>query len=234
MRRTITGWMRAPLVIVLTWGLAYANSSAEPMQITRLTENQQPETAPSVADEVSKPTTEKEFFENIKIVLDEGLLLQEGFYTKENLGRFFAAVNVASGTEHDEDVRKTRLWVRASDFDGIFPSFKRDGASGLIHDAQISLGLTINTSSDDEGQFNFVMQTDGPSFEEIKNIFSGEFTLNKSTSLQPPPPPTGPHANEGWWYALDTSTERIRGFFQFNSAGFLEQASFKVQRIKGN
>jgi hypothetical protein len=231
MGRIMSGFWRVIVAIALMSGFAANAVQGETSQTETATENHRAESMSSLYAQVRKPVTEEEFFKNVKFALDHGLLLRKDFYTKENMYRFFAAVKVANGAEHDND-HSTRFWAIAADFDGIFPRLKPDEAPVPSPDVRISTGVTVDVSGKMEGRFHLVKQRKGPTFDRIKEIFGGEFSIDRSIPHQPPPPPTGPHANEWWRYTLDTEVGKVQGFFGFNSEGFLSDFSVEEQAKK--
>jgi hypothetical protein len=184
------------------------------------------------ARNIETPKTVDEFFRNLSVALEDGSLLKPNFYTKPNLQQYFSATNVSGGVEHEDD-GGVRLWTSISDFKRIFAPISREGASGPLVDAQIATVLTTGSIGHDDAIFNLVMQTDGPTLERIRTIFKGDFTLDKSIPHEPPLPQTGPHGNEGWWYLSVIGNLQVTGFFQFNRAGFLRSASFKMKMTNG-
>ncbi|WCM18708.1 hypothetical protein NDK50_14825 [Paraburkholderia bryophila] len=222
------------MLLVMLWGVPVF-AQIEPIPVIRpqaafLARDREVEFASNLYNEVKKPTTEEQFYRNVRLALDHGLFLHEDFYMKENIYRFFAAVNVASGIARDNKYKK-RIWVRAADFDGIFPELRLDETP--VPRPAIQLALQITTEHENvNGGLNFSTLRDGPSFEQVREIFGGEMTLDRSIPLEPPPPRTGPHGNEGWWYTLDTKYGKIRGFFGFNSAGFLSNFSLEEKGVR--
>lgn len=181
--------------------------------------------------EVKKPTSQEAFFKNVKLVLDQGLLLRKDFYTKENMYRYFAGVKVTSGLEK-EDGEKHLLWMDMADFDGIFPRLRPSEAPVPVPGAQLGVMLRFELDRETKATLNLGMQRGSLTFEQVKEIFGGTLSLDKTIPHQPPPPRTGPHGNEGWWYTLNTPSGIIYGYFGFDSAGFLSHVFFSNKEIK--
>ncbi|WP_321955757.1 hypothetical protein [Paraburkholderia bannensis] len=215
---------------VAVGGTACAYSSLDDHSIQSSESGQIPPDA-SGYQEIKKPTSQEEFFRNMKFVLDHGQFRRKEFYAKKNMYRYFAAVNVASGVE-DETNGGGMLWMDATDFDGIFPSFQQSGTSVSGPGAQLGMQLSTNSENANvHAGFHFVTQRCQLTFEQIKQIFGGTLVMDRSIPHQPPPPPTGPHANEGWWYTLNTPQGNVYGYFGFDSAGLISDVIFSNKEI---
>ncbi len=167
--------------------------------------------------EIKQPTSQEEFLKNVKVMVDHDLLIRRDFYTNENMLKFFAARNGSSGVE--PYAKKIRTWFITNEFDGIFSHFWE--GNYLMPDAQLSTGINFEQGGEIIGRFNFNIQKELITIDDVKKVFDGELVMDKTIPFQPPPLATGAHGNEEWKYRQENKYGQIVGYFRFNGDGRL-------------
>lgn len=184
---------------------------------------------------VKKPTTPNELLQNLKLALDDGLLMREDFYTSSNFERFFSARNITEGIDKDQKGRRIDASSfgypasRPADYPAIYPDKEsstdfRCGnglAAGIntLANGKVSSGITLGFISG-APTFGEVEKVFGNSWKEDRSPFPQGYILQRST---------GPHAHEKWVYSIDNASVKGKFFLMFGSAGTLTQASISLE-----
>lgn len=189
-----------------------------------------PQGGKEVTQMISKPKTPLEFVHNLKVIFDGDLLLQDAFYTEENLKNIF---NLEEVSVFDEVKGADRqISIMASVPGSVIPRRKVSGAlGGSIPGAQFGGGKTTSQSGAETAVINFGIHEGGPDFNATQQIFRNEFVR-----VPPQPSPhggpgaaTAPHGNETWRYQLvDIRIEKAITV-GFNPAGELSRIIIDIK-----
>ncbi|MDN7426571.1 MULTISPECIES: hypothetical protein [unclassified Burkholderia] len=184
-----------------------------------------------VAQMISRPKTPVEFVQNLKVIFDGDLLLQDAFYTEENLKNIFNLEEVS--IFDDVNGADRQISIMASVPGSVIPRRKVPEAfGGSIPGANFVGGKTINQSGVTTAVINFGMYEGGPDFNAAQKIFKSEFVR-----VPPQPSPhggpgaaTAPHGNETWRCQIVDSHIDKTITVGFNPAGELSRIIIDIKK----
>jgi hypothetical protein len=166
---------------------------------------------------VEKPTTSLQLLQNLKLALQNDLLLRRDFYAAESLTRFFGVEEASSGVGENNP---NDIWVRAKTFGYAVKSAKND--EYVFSGISFSAGLKSKEVGKSSSFVVLAFGLGGPSFDDMEKVFGKGWVPDKTAPLHgPPPPPTAPHGNERLTYMLDDSAVERRLFIQFHGNGLI-------------
>ncbi|AZQ54090.1 hypothetical protein [Burkholderia cenocepacia] len=181
-----------------------------------------PQGGKEVAQMISKPKTPIEFVQNLKVIFDGDLLLQDAFYTEDNLKDIFNLDEVS--VFDDVDGGERRIAIMASVPGSVIPRRKvSEEFGGEAPGAQFVGGRTIHQSGLVTAAINFGIHKSGLDFDAAERIFAVKFVR---VPPQPSPhgssgPATVSHGNETWWYQQVCGSMERKITVGFNSDGEL-------------
>lgn len=188
---------------------------------------------------VKKPENAIELLENIKLAVDDGLVLRQDFYTKENMHNFFGAIGERVDLFPYEG--NTIISIRGGDFG--YPI--KSSLQPLVHDrhpyikdeyilngAQFSGGINILPDGKTKGSIGFDFEEyDAPTAEDIEKVFGKNWRqFNPMRTDGPPPMATAPHGNENWDYPIESNLGNGGVGFQFLFNGTLVEAGMFLKQ----
>jgi hypothetical protein len=189
-----------------------------------------PQAYKKVDEMISRPKTTVEFVRNLKVIFDQDLLLQDQFYSEENLKNVFSLDEVFIDKSNDNGEEK--ISIIASVSDSVFPRIKTSGSfGGSIANAGFAGGRTMQRSGSTTAVINFGMYEGGPDFDTALRIFAKklEYLRPQPSPHGGPPPATASHGNERWRYRqADARTDKTITLV-FNQAGALSRVVIEIE-----
>lgn len=185
-----------------------------------------------LGDMVLPPKTGRDFFQNIRHVIEAGLLFNRDFYVTQNLQKLFPANTIKLEQGAASSSQQGEIWAVITDFNVDFTVDSENLGAGLESTSELSVGVTPEATDGENAFLTLTLGDGGPSFDEIQHLFADSLSMDRSRMHEPPPPATAAHGNERWLYAYQDGSEIVHGLFKFDRAGRLSSASFKLQRSK--
>jgi hypothetical protein len=176
-----------------------------------------------------QPTTLLEILENMRLVLDQDLLLREDFYTDDTLLLFSGGSQVQWGERSS-----TKQWAAISGFGKIAePARVKDFSYEWI---SYRAGRTIRDSGEIDGMLTLHLTKSDPSviFEAIVRIFGPGWQPDSSSNIPLPSPRvfqpiTHPHGNARITYTSRSGDVNRSISMEFHADGTLENATFEEE-----
>jgi hypothetical protein len=193
-------------------------------------ETPQSQTAASTVEEtqmIVRPKLPIGFAKNLKFIFDHDLLLEDSFYTKNNLKKIFNLKNPNINKE------KNHVSIIDTDFNEIFPRKNApEHLGGSIASASLVGGKTDHENGSITAGINFSMDQGGPSFEEVKLIFGGAlvFIPRMPSPHGGPLASTSRHGNENWEQKISELDIEKKIVLAFNPAGELSSVVIEIQK----
>ncbi|XHO61660.1 hypothetical protein BCC0191_004781 [Burkholderia ambifaria] len=184
---------------------------------------------------ISRPKNTVGLVGNLKVIFDGDILLQNKFYTAENLKDIFNLEEVA--VFDDRDGAERHISISGGVSDSVSPRIQTsERFGGSMRGAGFGGGKTIHQSGVVAAAINFGIYKGGPSFEATLKIFSKRFVL---VPPQPSPhggpgAPTAPHGNRTLRYRqVDDQIEKAITV-GFNRNAELSRVIIEIKRNKND
>lgn len=182
---------------------------------------------------VKKPSTLIELLSNIKVALDNGLLIQDSFYSEANLKHFFGANKISWRAPENDPGKK---WVNVSEFgDMVKPvTVGNNVFSGI----DCSAGKTVNGHEKTNASVKllFMGSEESLSFEKVVQLFGPGWQQDPYLPFPPSgkifKTPTHPHGNERIKYVYDNPRGRRSIEIEFGHDGTLYTINFLDMEVK--
>jgi hypothetical protein len=209
-----------------------SNLSSVQQASSPIAQSVSPQSGEEVQQMISRPKTPVEFVKNLKVIFDDDLLLQDGFYTEANLKDIFSLekVNIDKRTEDSEQ----NISISGSVSDSIFPRIKTSEFLGGSTPSAQFVGGKIDQSELIRAGLNFGMYEGGPDFDAATKIFERKFVR-----VPPQPSPHGGpgaatalHGNETWKFEQVNDQTDKTITIGFNPAGSLSSVLIQIKKIK--
>jgi hypothetical protein len=175
---------------------------------------------------VKMPATPFELLENVKIALDQGLLLREDFYTDENLKRFSGGTKVRRSAG-GQDVGPKYIFCSVTEFGAMVEP--RIVGNIVIPGISVGFRRTILEDGRVAGSVSVRLQQGVPSlsFDEVTKLFGPHWTYSKDI-LSPHmrmESPRKPHGNA----RIEYRAADVLHILSFNRDALLDSAEFRLQ-----
>lgn len=174
---------------------------------------------------IKKPSTLIEVLKNIKLALDQHLLLREDFYTEENLKLFFGGENVAWRKINDPKLQ----WGDVIDFGSLVEPLILKNMT--LEGISITFLRNVKEDGKTEMRLNLLLRRSNlVGFESIENIFGKGWAPSRDSWRishgETYIAPTRPHGNERIEYAVNEGDIQSLVDMKFNHDASLSFADF--------
>ncbi|WP_175756631.1 hypothetical protein [Burkholderia ambifaria] len=190
------------------------------------------ENGKEVGKMIFRPKTPVEFAQNLKIIFDGDLLLQDSFYTEDNLSDIFSLEKV--NIDNDIEDSEKNISISGAVSDSIFPRIKASEFFGGSASGAHFVGGKLVQAEFVRAGLNFHMYVGGPDFYAATKIFEKKFVrvLPQPSPHGGPGLATAPHGNETWKFEQVDGQVNRAITIGFNSAGSLSSVLIQIKKIK--